>query len=262
MNLECDTEIGCVIRSRSQQVRLVTEKWFGTEAYCLACTSPSLLVTKPNSIAKDFYCPLCGQTYELKSSEAIEKKRIVDGAYATMLERIRSRDAPALVLLQYLRFAENREASWRIRRLIAIHPVFLTDAVVEPRKPLSAQARRAGWQGCNLRIDRIPPEGRIALVEDGKPVDPSDARSLYESSQRLSAIDPNARGWTALVLNVVRRIGSSTFRLNDIYANKRSLEEAFPNNNNVEAKIRQQLQVLRDLGYLRFSARGEYEVIS
>jgi type II restriction enzyme len=261
MQLECETEIGLHLRSRSQQVRLITEHWFGIEGYCIACTSSALETSRPNSIAKDFACSLCGQTYELKSSETLAKKRIVDGAYATMLDRIRSRDAPALILLQYLR-SPDQETKWLIRSLTAIHPVFLTDAVVECRKPLSPSAKRAGWQGCNLRIDRIPPEGRIALVHNGEALDPSIVRRLYQGSLRLLSIDPSARGWTALVLNIVRQIDRPTFRLSDIYARKKGLEEAFPNNRNVEAKIRQQLQVLRDLGYLYFSARGEYEVVS
>jgi type II restriction enzyme len=192
----------------------------------------------------------------------VAKKRIVDGAYATMLSRISAQDAPALILLQYHCAADEIQLTWSVKRLVAIHPVFLTPTVVEPRRPLSPHARRAGWQGCNLRIDRIPPEGQISLVEDGIAVDPRSARLLYESSRRLLQIDPASRGWTALALNAVRRVGTSKFSLRDIYAQQHIFEEAFPNNRNIEAKIRQQLQVLRDLGYLRFLGSGQYEVAS
>ena len=34
-----------------------------------------------------------------------------------------------------------------------------------------------------------------------------------------------------------------------------------PNNNNIQAKIRQQLQILRDKNFLKFTTRGKYEVI-
>jgi hypothetical protein len=51
------------------------------------------------------------------------------------------------------------------------------------------------------------------------------------------------------------------FELSEVYAHRHKLTEAFPANHHVEAKIRQQLQVLRDLGYLRFVSRGVYEVI-
>ena len=168
MNLECDAKIATLFRSRSQQVRVATEGWFGSQSYCLACNSDRLYTSKPNAIARDFFCPLCDQSYELKSSERAEGKRVVDGAYATMLDRIRGRDAPTLVLLRYLRGPAPLGSTWFIDRLVAIHPVFLTSAAVEPRKPLSAFAKRAGWQGCNLRLDRIPPEGRIELVHAGQ----------------------------------------------------------------------------------------------
>jgi type II restriction enzyme len=262
MNLECDAQIAAQFRSRSQQVRVATEAWFGSQSYCLACKSNQLSTSKPNAIARDFSCPLCGQSYELKSSERVEGKRIVDGAYATMLERIRAHDAPALILLRYLRGKASADSTWIIDRLVAIHPVFLTDAVIEARRPLSARAKRAGWQGCNLRLDRIPPEGRIALICEGKAIDRTHTRSLYESSKRLASIDPDMRGWTATVLSIVRDIGRTHFRLSEVYAHRQKLEEAFPNNHHVEAKIRQQLQVLRNLGYLHFSSRGVYEVIS
>jgi type II restriction enzyme len=261
MNLECDLQLGAAFRSRSQQVRVITEAWFGSQSYCLACNSDRLNTSRPNAIARDFACPHCGQTYELKSTQRIENKRIVDGAYRTMLERIQSRDAPALVVLRYLKSETHTDSVWSIDRLIAIHPVFLTEAIVEARKPLSTIARRAGWQGCNLRIDRIPPEGRIALVSEGKVVDPRRARSLYAASKRLDAIEPGERGWTATVLSIVRDMGRPSFQLSEVYAHRQKLEEAFPNNRHIEAKIRQQLQVLRDLGYLHFSSRGVYEVI-
>ncbi len=261
MNLECDGQIAAKYRSRSQQARVVTEAWFGSQSYCLACTSDRLGRSKANAVACDFFCPLCGQSYELKSSQKVQANRVVDGAYATMLARINARDAPALILLRYLTSTTSSGSTWLIDRLVAIHPVFLTDAVVEARKPLSTDARRAGWQGCILRLDRIPPEGRITLVSAGQTVDPVQTRALYESSRSLAAIDPEARGWTATVLKVIRDIGRPHFRLADVYAHRKEVQEAFPNNRHVEAKIRQQLQVLRDLGYLHFSSRGTYEVV-
>ena len=42
---------------------------------------------------------------------------------------------------------------------------------------------------------------------------------------------------------------------------KNALAEQYPNNNNVKAKIRQQLQVLRDAGILTFLTPGHYEIV-
>lgn len=261
MNLQWESQIASTFRSRSQQVRVATEAWFASQAYCIACNSNHLDTSKPNAIARDFSCPICSQSYELKSSGRVEGRRIVDGAYATMLMRIRAHDAPALILLRYLRKTTLSNSPWLVDRLTAIHPIFLTDVIVEARRPLSPRAKRAGWQGCNLRIDRIPPEGRIVLVNAGEAANPDEIRAQYEYSKRLASIDPDMRGWTNMVLQIVRTIGRRTFTLSDVYAHRQALEEAFPNNHHIEAKIRQQLQVLRDLGYLDFSSRGVYEVI-
>lgn len=259
MNPECASDLAAAFTSRSQQARIVTEDWFGRNSYCIACQSGRLEGSAANAKARDFECPQCQQSYELKSGQRLDSKRVPDGAYATMLERIRARDAPTLVLLQYDR--SEATTAWLVKKLVAIHPVFLTDAVVEPRPPLSASARRAGWQGCTIRIDRIPPEGRIVLLNEGKVTDASQARALYESSQRLAVIDPVSRGWTTLVLRIVRQIGNTRFTLAEVYARRQLIEQAYPNNRHVEAKVRQQLQVLRDLGYLRFTGRGVYDVI-
>ncbi len=38
------------------------------------------------------------------------------------------------------------------------------------------------------------------------------------------------------------------------------LKMKHPENHNIQAKIRQQLQILRDKEYLRFESRGKYKV--
>lgn len=44
-----------------------------------------------------------------------------------------------------------------------------------------------------------------------------------------------------------------------MYAFAEELKIKHPNNNNIEAKIRQQLQLLRDKGFVDFSSRGNYK---
>jgi type II restriction enzyme len=46
----------------------------------------------------------------------------------------------------------------------------------------------------------------------------------------------------------------------DIYAFEAELAALCPGSNNVRPKIRQQLQVLRDQGYLQFVGRGRYRL--
>ncbi|MGD1277601.1 MAG: Dam-replacing domain protein [Tepidisphaeraceae bacterium] len=66
------------------------------------------------------------------------------------------------------------------------------------------------------------------------------------------------RGWTLDVLRLIRGIGSAEFDLNQVYSFEGELSSLHPNNLNIRPKIRQQLQVLRDLGFVQFLGRGTY----
>ncbi len=46
------------------------------------------------------------------------------------------------------------------------------------------------------------------------------------------------------------------FSLDDVYAHEATLAALYPDNRNVRPKIRQQLQVVRDWGWLAFNGRG------
>jgi type II restriction enzyme len=62
------------------------------------------------------------------------------------------------------------------------------------------------------------------------------------------------------VMKCVEAIGRAAFTLDDVYAFEDRLAALYPGNNNVRPKIRQQLQVLRDRGWLEFTGRGRYRV--
>jgi Dam-replacing HTH domain len=52
------------------------------------------------------------------------------------------------------------------------------------------------------------------------------------------------------------------FTLGEIYAFERHLGDLYPGNQNVKPKIRQQLQFLRDRGFIDFVSRGSYRLRS
>ena len=78
--------------------------------------------------------------------------------------------------------------------------------------------------------------------------------------RKLAEVPPSVRGWTLDVLRAVRRLGKSQFSLGDVYDFESELQIAHPLNRNVRPKIRQQLQVLRDLGLIEFATRGTYSI--
>ena len=44
----------------------------------------------------------------------------------------------------------------------------LADEIIEKRKPLSQNAKRAGWIGCNILFQNIPQSGKIFYVQNKK----------------------------------------------------------------------------------------------
>lgn len=67
-------------------------------------------------------------------------------------------------------------------------------------------------------------------------------------------VDSRLRSMTAM-----EAVGKAEFDLDDVYAHEAALSDIYPGNHNVRPKIRQQLQVLRDRGWLEITARrGTY----
>jgi len=242
-------------QSGSQSARVWTESWVLREMYCPACGDKPLHDFENNKPVADFYCGLCNEEFELKSKKSKFGKKITDGAYATMMERLRSDSVPSLMLLRY------DKTAFGVMDLSVVPKQFFVTDLIEKRKPLAATARRAGWVGCNILIDRIPQAGRIDLITNRIP-QPKDI--VVEKWQKTSFLRDQTlarKGWVFDVLNCVESIGQVEFALDDVYKFENYLGELHPDNNNVKPKIRQQLQVLRDAGILEFLGRGWYRLV-
>jgi type II restriction enzyme len=61
-------------------------------------------------------------------------------------------------------------------------------------------------------------------------------------------------------MNCIDRIGKKEFSLDEMYNFEKELKIKHLENNFIKDKLRQQLQVLRDKGYLEFIARGKYKL--
>jgi type II restriction enzyme len=60
------------------------------------------------------------------------------------------------------------------------------------------------------------------------------------------------------ILQCVNRINLLQFTLEDMYKYENELKIKHPQNNNIKPKIRQQLQFLRDKGFVEFLGNGKY----
>ena len=255
MNLQWRVELGRTYKAGSQIARVLSEDWCGRELYCAACRSDRLLASKVNTPAVDFVCPECEQPFQLKGFKTWNQKKIPDAAYDSMLRAIRSDSVPNLLILQY-------SADWIVRNLLLVPSVFFSESVIEERPPLSSTARRAGWVGCNILLDRIPSDGKIAVVSDGSAVAEQQVRGEFSRIRKLAEVPPAVRGWTLDVLTTIRKLGKAHFSLRELYELEPYLRRVHPRNQNVRPKIRQQLQVLRDMALIEFTSPGNYAVRS
>lgn len=252
MQLTMNAEICSDYHSNSQIARVLTETWMGDNMFCPHCGNANLTHFANNSPVADFYCSVCHNQYELKSKQGSLSSKINDGAYETMIERITSNTNPDFFFMSY------SKQEWIVKDLILIPKHFFVPEIIEKRKPLADTARRAGWIGCNILLNQIPIQGRIAIVSNGCVNDKNSVINNVKKSNDLKIPNIKSRGWLFDILRCVNRIPSAYFTLDDVYAFENLLQEKYQNNNNIKAKIRQQLQFLRDKNLIEFLGNGRY----
>jgi len=241
-------------RSASQRARVGTESWGAENFFCPACESPRLRRAPQGTAAIDYFCPSCDSPFQLKSQSKPFGSKIVDAAYSQMKRAIIEDRTPNLFVLHY-----DLDA-WAVRTVLLVpHFAFVLSAI-ERRRPLAPTARRAGWVGCNILLDKIPLYARISVVSEGAPHTPREVRSAYDRLRPLEKLQVEKRGWTLDVLQVVQSFSKKDFTLAEVYAHTDALARLHPRNAHVRDKVRQQLQVLRDLGLVEFLGGGRYRL--
>jgi len=61
-------------------------------------------------------------------------------------------------------------------------------------------------------------------------------------------------------MSCIDKLNKKEFTLNEVYDFENILYQKHPDNKHIKDKIRQQLQFLRDKGYLEFVDRGKYRL--
>ena len=260
MDLVLDVGVAARYKSPSQIARVVTEHWAKTNFFCLACTSNEVDALQANTRVQDFSCPRCDARYQLKSQRGAFGKAVTNSAYAPKIEAIREGRVPHYAFLRY------STQTWTVTDLFVIPGYFFTPAIISRRPPLPPSARRAGWVGSHILLGALPSDARVSIVSGGEAVPYDDARKAWSQFAFLGEAESARGGWGADTLMCIRRLqqttGMSEFSLQEFYeAFEGQLASLHPENRNVRAKMRQQLQVLRDHGVLQFLARGRYRIV-
>jgi type II restriction enzyme len=255
INLSLEPRLADKYSSPSQKIRVLSEHWVDNKIYCPNCGNLKIEKYGNNRPVADFFCSNCKEDYELKSKKERIGSKIVDGAYRTMMERLQDSHNPNLFLLNY--DLKNLE----VLNFLVIPKQFFIPGIIEKRKPLSSMAIYAGWVGCNILFRDIPETGKIFLIKN-KVVYPKEKvlaqwqKTLFLRGERELC----ARGWLIDVMLCVEKFKDREFSLEEVYSFENILSEKHPDNHNIKAKIRQQLQLLRDKGYLNFIGRGKYMI--
>lgn len=252
MDFSFDESLSSGYKSVSQKVRVMSESWVQQNIFCPVCGNHCLSKAKNNAPVYDFKCDACGETFELKSKCGKLGKKISDGAYDTMIERITGFTNPNLLVMQYSK-------DFQVIDLLFIPKFFFTPDIIEKRKPLSSTAKRAGWVGCNIEYCDIPQQGRIPIIVDRHIHNSDDVICAYNRIKSFKTDNLSARGWLLDILNCVNRIPESEFTIKRMYSFENELKNKHPENNHIKEKIRQQLQVLRDKNIIEFKGNGVYK---
>lgn len=255
MQLKFETKIVSKYSSQSQKIRVLTEDWVERSGYCPNCGHNSIEKYENNKPVADFFCENCKEDYELKSKQNNFGAKILDGAYRTMLERLNGSNNPNFFFLSY------SLANFEVINFAVIPKHFFIPEIIEKRKPLASTARRAGWVGCNILLKQIPESGKIFLVRNKKTEQKVKVLAEWQKTLFLREEEQiEAKGWLLDVMRCIDSLGKEDFVLDNVYAFEKELSLLHPDNQHIKDKIRQQLQVLRDKGYLHFVSPGKYSL--
>ena len=154
----------------------------------------------------------------------------------------------------------HKRPEYIVDNLWIIPSYFFTTEIIIKRKPLPSTARRAGWTGCNIAWKNIPTQGKIPVIYQQEIINPKLVCEKVSATTALATSQVQTRGWLLDVLYCLEKMGKEYFTLKDVYGFTDYLQERHKENHNVQPKIRQQLQFLRDKGFVDFLGRGEYRI--
>ncbi len=254
-------------KSPSQRVRAITEQWAKDNLYCPYCGG-GLRQYKAGTPVYDFYCihpekpfvvlpieNLPIKKFQLKSNQKYPFiNKIPGGEYKTTVASLKSYTHPSLILLGYER------KKLEVENVDLVHKLSITLSCIEPRKKLSDSAKRHGWQGCYIVLDKIPAISFIEVVKNSNIIEKCTVMRRWKHLTNILSGNLAERGWLADMIKCIENL-RETFLLKDVYAYETKLASLHPKNKHVKDKIRQQLQILQDRGVIKFIRRGEYKKI-
>jgi len=236
-------------RNISQKIRVLSEDWVDNNIFCPNC-GENIQHYQNNKPVADFYCPKCLEDFELGKTFG---KIIPDGAYDTMIKRINSQNSPNFFFLNY-----DKNNYSIINFMATPNYIFLPEMIMKRKKGIP---NRPNYIMCNIDISTIPNSGKIYYIKNSKKLSKDEVINAWHKTTFLKQSQSlYSKGWLIDIVRCIEKLNKSSFALSDIYLFEDYLKQKYPKNNNIRAKIRQQLQILRDKNFLQFTGRGKYKL--
>jgi len=252
MKLALNPQIAEQYKSLPNKVKVMTETWVDDEIFCPNC-GVNIENYENNRPVADFYCPNCSEDYELKSKKDKLGNKIVDGAYRTMIERLKSANNPNFFFLNYN--AQNFEV---LNFAVIPKHFFVPEIIIKRNQGIP---NRPNYIMCSIDLTGIPESGKIFYIKNKQAADKKIVLKNWNKTLFLrESKNIELRGWILDIMNCVEKLGKREFSLNEVYNFEDDLKIKHPDNKHIKDKIRQQLQFLRDKGYLEFKGGGKYKV--
>ena len=109
-------------------------------------------------------------------------------------------------------------------------------------------------------MQKIPATAKIPIILNGEVMPLANVVSQYKKVFNLQTRSIESRGWLIDTLHIVERM-ENIFSLKQMYEYCAELKIKHPNNNHIKDKLRQQLQFLRDKGFIEFNGNGVYKKV-
>lgn len=246
MKLNFQTSLAKNYSNSSQKIRAMSEPWTEQNIFCPNCWS-KIKNLENNKAVSDFLCEECLENYEQKASKYKFKWKVLSSEYYTLIKRLEEKNKPHFFFLHYLDWI------FSVNDFFVVPKYFFVAEIIEKRRPLSSTARRAGWTGSNILFSKIPNSWKIYYIEDWEVVSKEKILEKWQKTAFLKDIKKDKlKGWILDIMNCIESLNKKEFSLNEIYAFENDLRMLHAENNNIKAKIRQQLQFLRNKNYLKF----------
>ena len=144
-------------KSNSRIIGRAAEIYSCEKIKCINCNEINWLECSINEKSKDQICKNCGKKYQIKSKKitqnsyhTVKKKcelKTIGAEYNATLKSIESQIDYIIILYEKI--------TYNILDIIHVQSKDITKDNVIPRKPLTKNARRAGWKGCHLYFTNI-----------------------------------------------------------------------------------------------------------